>query len=206
MSTGLQVCCGCLSYVHSPGAEGERAPQAAAAAAESSLTSPWVPLFSLFLFEKFFLLKAPWSKQPPGCSHSPAWLSPKNPAADPDPRGGFSHPGPGAVSRDLIVLKHSSYPLIFQCPLSLVFDLHICWNTIGCSLCSSDQLGVSLVPRRSGLCSHLSCRHLLISGWCLFLTLMRMFLVFPHSAWCRILHCVLWNYLSILILLSHKQE
>ena len=63
--------------------------------------------------------------------------------------------------RDLIVLKHSSYRLIFQCPLqSLVSDLHICWNTVGCSLCSSDQLGVSLVPRGSGLHSHLSHCHL----------------------------------------------
>ena len=49
----------------------------------------------------------------------------------------------------LVFLKHSSYHLIFQCPLSLVSDLHICWNTIGCSLCSSDQLGVSLVLRGS---------------------------------------------------------
>ena len=64
--------------------------------------------------------------------------------------------GPG----DLIVLKHSSYCLIFRCPLSLVSDLHICWNTVGCSLCSSDQLGISLVLRGSGLCSHLSRRHL----------------------------------------------
>ena len=75
--------------------------------------------------------------------------------------GGFSRPGPHAGPRDLIVLKHSSYCQILQCPLSLVSDLHICWNTVGCSLCSSDQLGVSLVPRGSGLCSHLSCCHLL---------------------------------------------
>ena len=46
---------------------------------------------------------------------------------------------------------------------SLVSNLHICWNTIGCSLCSSDQLGVSLVLRGSGLRSHLSCRHLVAS-------------------------------------------
>ena len=46
-------------------------------------------LYFLFLFEKFLLLKAPWSKQAPGLSHSPACLSPKNPAADPAP-------GPGA--------------------------------------------------------------------------------------------------------------
>ena len=76
------------------------------------------------------------------------------------PARGFSLPGPRAGPRDLIVLKHSSYHLIFQCPLSLVCDLHICWNTIGCSLCSSDQLGVSLVPRGSGLRSHLSHHHL----------------------------------------------
>ena len=65
-------------------------------------------------------------------------------------------PGPG----DLIVLKHSSNHEIFQCPLSLVSDLHICWNTVGCFLCSSDQLGISLALRGSGLRSHLCCRHL----------------------------------------------
>ena len=42
-------------------------------------------LYFLFPFEKFFLFKPPWSKQAPGCSHSSAWLSPKNPAADPVP-------------------------------------------------------------------------------------------------------------------------
>ena len=73
---------------------------------------------------------------------------------------GFSSPGPRAGPRELIVLMHSSYSLIFQCPLSLVSDFRICWNTIGCSLCSSDQLGVSQVRRESGLCSHLSHCHL----------------------------------------------
>ena len=68
-------------------------------------------------------------------------------------------PGPG----DLIVLKHSSYRQIFQCPLSLVSDLHICWKTVGCSLRSSDQLGISLALRGSGLHSHTCCRHLLLS-------------------------------------------
>ena len=77
-------CRGCLSCFHSPGAYVGRVPEAAAAA-ECSLTSHQVPLFSLFLFEKFFLFKPPWSKQAPGPSHSPAWLSPKNPAADPAP-------------------------------------------------------------------------------------------------------------------------
>ena len=76
---------------------------------------------------------------------------------------GFSRPGPCAGPGDLIVLKHSSYRQIFQCPLSLVSDLHICWNTVGCLLCSSDQLGISLVLRGSGLRSHLSCCHLPIS-------------------------------------------
>ena len=42
-----------------------------------------MPLFSVFLFEKFLLFKPPWSKQAPGLSHNPAWLPPKNPAADP---------------------------------------------------------------------------------------------------------------------------
>ena len=77
------------------------------------------------------------------------------------PGWGFSRPVPRAGPRDLIVLKHSSYRLIFQCPLSLVCDLHMCWNTVGCSLCSSDQLGISLALRGSGLHSHLSRRHLL---------------------------------------------
>ena len=76
------------------------------------------------------------------------------------PARGFSHPGPHAGPRDLIVLKHSSYSLILQCPISLVSDLHICWITVGCLLCSSYQLGVSLLLRGSGLCSHLSLRHL----------------------------------------------
>ena len=31
-------------------------------------------LYFLFLFEKFFLFKTPWSKQAPGLSHSSAWL------------------------------------------------------------------------------------------------------------------------------------
>ena len=115
--------------------------------------------YFLFLFEKFFLFKPPWSKHVPGCSHSSAWFSPKNPAAHPASGLGFSHPGPCAGPGDLIVLKHSSYCQIFQCSLTLVSNLHICWNTVGCSLCSSDQIGVSLVLRGSGLCSHLS--HLL---------------------------------------------
>ena len=76
------------------------------------------------------------------------------------PAGGFSLPSPRAGPRDHIVLKHSSYRQIFQCPLSLVSDLHICRNTVGCSLCSSDPLGISLALRGSGLCSHLCCRHL----------------------------------------------
>ena len=57
---------------------------------------------------------------------------------------GYSHPGPCAGPRDLIVLKHSPNCLIFQCPLQfLVSNLHICWDTIGCSLCA---------PRRSARC------------------------------------------------------
>ena len=76
------------------------------------------------------------------------------------PSRGFSCPAPCAGPRDLIVLKLSSYHLIFQCPLSLVSNLHICWNTVGYSLCSSDQLGISLALRGSGLRSHLSRHHL----------------------------------------------
>ena len=61
---------------------------------------------------------------------------------------GCSHPDPCTGPRDLIVLN-SPYHLIFQCPLQfLVSNLHICWDILGCSLCSSeDQLGVSPVHR-----------------------------------------------------------
>ena len=48
-------------------------------------------LYFLFHFEKFFLFKPPWSNQAPGCSHTPAWLSPKNPAADPAPGPGLHY-------------------------------------------------------------------------------------------------------------------
>ena len=55
---------------------------------------------------------------------------------------------PGFKGVRLVLLV---FCLIFQCPLSFVSDLHICWNTVGCSLCSSDQLGISLALRGSGL-------------------------------------------------------
>ena len=63
---------------------------------------------------------------------------------------GFSHVGPHTGPRYLIVLKHSPYRLIFQCCLQfLVSSLLMCWNTVGCSLCSSeDQLGVPPERRR----------------------------------------------------------
>ena len=83
------VCWGCLSCIHSPGAKVVGA-QEAMAAVESSLNSLQVPLFSLILFKKSFLFKPRWSKQAPGLSHSPAWLSPKNPPAYPAPRLGPS--------------------------------------------------------------------------------------------------------------------
>ena len=83
------VCWDCSSVVHNPGAEGVGV-QEARAAAENSLNSCCMPLFSLFLFKKFLLFKPPWSKQAPGLSHSPAWLSPKNPSADPALQQGAS--------------------------------------------------------------------------------------------------------------------
>ena len=128
---------------------------------EFSKQLPSASIFS-FSFREIPPIQAPWPKQAHGLSHSPAWFSPKNLAADPAVLArGFSRPGPHAGPRDLIVLKHSSYRLIFQCPLqSLVSDLCICWNTVGCLLCSSDQLGVSLVLRGSGHSSHQSRRHL----------------------------------------------
>ena len=107
-----------------------------------------MPLFSLFLFKKFLLFKPPlvqtstWPLTQPSLA-----LSQESCSRPCGPAWGFSRPGP----RDLIVLKHSSYRQIFQCPLSLVSDLHICWNTVGCLLCSSDQLGISLALRGSGL-------------------------------------------------------
>ena len=152
---------GCLWCIHHPGAEGGWAPESVAAA-ESSLTSPWVPLFS-FSFWEILPIQAPLVQ-------TSTWLLTAQPVSLPrilqqtlHPGRGFSCPGPRAGPRDLIVLKHSSYHLIFQCPLSLVSDLHICWNTVGCSLCSSDQLRISLALRGSGLRSHLSCCHLPVS-------------------------------------------
>ena len=70
------VCWGCLSGIHSPVAKGVGA-QEVMVEAENSLNSHLVPLFSLFLFEKFLLFKPPLpSNQAPGLSHNPAWLSP----------------------------------------------------------------------------------------------------------------------------------
>ena len=41
-----------------------------------------------------------------------------------------------------------SLPSVIQCPLHfLASDLHISWDSVGCSLCSSDWLGVSPVRR-----------------------------------------------------------
>ena len=62
-------------------------------------------LYFLFLFEKFFLFKPPWSKQAPGCSHSSAWLSPKNPAADPPPGPGLQPPWSPLVPETLLSLS-----------------------------------------------------------------------------------------------------
>ena len=56
------VCWGCLCGVNSPGAEGVGA-QETTAAGKNSLNSCRVPLFSLFLFEKFLLFKP--SRPPP---------------------------------------------------------------------------------------------------------------------------------------------
>ena len=140
----------------------------ARAAAESSLISRWVPLIF------FFCLRNSSYSSPPGPN---MYLAAHTAHPGSLPRilqqtlrlgRGFSCPCPHAGPGDLIVLKHSSYHQIFQCPLSLISDLHICWNIVGCSLCSSDQLGISLVLRGSGLCSHLSHRHLVWIG-CFFL-------------------------------------
>ena len=159
---GLTWALGCLSRAGTPGVERGGAP-GAVAAAQSSPTSPWVPLFSFSSWE-ILPIQAPLVQ-------TSTWLLTAQPGPLPRllqqplrlgwrfcrPSTAWSRvPGPG----DLIVLQHSSYHQIFQCPLSLVSDLHICWNTVGCSLCSSDQLGISLALRGSGLRSHLCCRHL----------------------------------------------
>ena len=117
------VCWGYLSQVHSPGAEGLGV-QEVTAAVESSLTSRCVFYF-LFLFKKFLLFKPPWSSTWPLTQSSLA-LSQESCSRPCTPARGFSHPGPHSGPKDLIVLKHSSYRLIFQCPLSLVSSLHIC--------------------------------------------------------------------------------
>ena len=147
-----------LFRVHYPRAIRGGAPEALAAAG-SSLTSCCMPLFS-FPFLEILPVQAPLVQ-------TSTWLLTAQPGSLPRILQqtlclgrGFSCPGPHAGPRDLIVLKHSSYCQIFQCPLSLVSDLHICWNTVGCSLCSSDQLCISLALRGSGLRSQLSCRHI----------------------------------------------
>ena len=103
---------GCLSSVHSPGAEGGGAPEPGAAA-ESSLISHWVPLIF------FFFLRNSSYSSPPGLNKH---LAPHTAQPGSLPRilqhtlcpgWGFSHPGPHAGSGDLIVLKHSSYHQIF---------------------------------------------------------------------------------------------
>ena len=152
---------GCLWCIHHPWAERGGAPEAGAAV-ESSVTSPWVPLFS-FSFWEVLPIQAPLVQ-------TSIWLLTGQPGSLPRilqqplcPDWAFSHPGRSASPGDLIVLKHSSYSQIFHCPLPLAPDLHICWNTVGCSLCSSDQLRISLALRGSGLRSHLSCCHLPVS-------------------------------------------
>ena len=82
------VCWGCLSSVHSPGAEGVGVQEARAAAGEFSKQLLSASIFS-FSFREILPIQAPCSKQALGLSHSPAWLSPKNPAADPVPRCGL---------------------------------------------------------------------------------------------------------------------
>ena len=120
--------------------------QEAMAPAENSVNSSGVRLFSLFLLEKLLLFKPPDPNKLLACHTA-------QPVSVPKVLQQTLHPWPRASATlvpvlDLLVLKHSSYHLIFQCSVQfLVSNLHICWNTIGCSLCSSDQLGLSLVPR-----------------------------------------------------------
>ena len=151
---------GCLSGVHRLGALGVGV-QEASAPGENFLTATEC-LFFLFFFSRNSSYSStptqPLSKQAPGILHSSAWVSLKNLAADPVAWAwGYRRPGPQAsdvlvpalVPENLLSLSIFFHYLTFQCPLQfLVSDLHICWNTIGCSLCSSeDQLGVSPVPK-----------------------------------------------------------
>ena len=79
------------------------------------------------------------------------WLSSKNPAAV------LAGAEPGATAalvpvlglRDLTVPKQSSLLSGFSVSSTiLASNLHICWDTIGCSFCSSeDQQGVPPVGR-----------------------------------------------------------
>ena len=125
------VCWGCLPCIHSPGAE-RGGVQEAMAAAESSLTSRKC---LYFLFEKFFLFKPPWSKPAPGLSHSPAWLSPKNPVADPVPWGrALATLVPALVPGTLLslstLLTIRSFNVLYLSPLSspptpLLITLHV---------------------------------------------------------------------------------
>ena len=155
------VCWGCLSQVHSPGAEGGGALEAAAAA-ESSLNSHWMPLFSLFLFKKFFLF------QPPGPNKHLASHR-AQPGSLPRILQQTLRPGrelqlpwsqcwlvPGTLLSLSTLLTVWSFNVLYF--WSLIFTY--AWDTVGCSLCSSDQLGTSLLLRGSGLHSHLSRRHL----------------------------------------------
>ena len=159
-ATGLQVSARAARPAFTvQGLRGGGAPESAAAA-ESSLISRCVTLIFFF-----FLRNSSYSSPPGPNMYLAAHTA--HPGSLPRilqqilcPGRGFGRPGPCAGPRDLIVLKHSSYCQIFQRLLSLVSDLHICWNTVGCSLCSSGQLGISLVLRGSGLRSLLSHRHL----------------------------------------------
>ena len=161
LSAGLQVSAGAAFPRSQSRAEGGGAPkaEAAAAAAESSLTSNYVPLFS-FPFWEVLPIQAPLVQTSTWLLTQPSLALSQESCSRPCAGAGLQSPSPARGPGDLIVLEHSSYRLIFRCPLSLVSDLQICWNTVGCSLCSSDQLGISLVLRGSGLCSHLSRRHL----------------------------------------------
>ena len=80
-------------------------------------------------------------------------------------------------------------------------DLHICWNTVGCLLCSSDKLGVSLVLRGSGLHSHLSCRHLPIYFNVFFISVITFFFHFWLVLYCMF-NFFFWSALSVLLLSS----
>ena len=83
----------------------------------------------------FAALQPPWSKQAPSRSQSSAWLSPKNPAADPAPGAGSSAalvpaqvPWTLLSLSTLLTIRSFSVPYLWS-PIFIYAGIHtgICW-------------------------------------------------------------------------------